>query len=217
MDGCLRRRKRRHRPRLRTFATSPVRGDHRKLISGKWLAAVIGICTSGMAADDGHQISAFIFKYGHPTGKALDDRLSRLFTTGRSLLAWAIGPHVHLSTVDEEQDHRQGRLIVHCSGSPPRPPPFWGWLDLCSGGSWKMGPGIRKNLERGPSFSPTCSVTTILSPSRTKGALLSTKDAIYYVSMIFPWTFLYGQRSLESMRWTVPGWGPRSRIGHSVF
>src|ERR1700693_5060102 len=156
---------------IELLATSPIHDI--EVILGKWLAAVA--LYSGMLLLTALNF-AFIFRYGHPDWKPLAIGYLGLLLQAGALLA--IGTFI--STLTKNQIIAGGATFGVCLL-------LWvlEWVSGYETSTWAK-------------FLSYMSVITHFE-SFAKG-LLATKDAIFYVSVIFLGLFLTA-RSMESLRW----------------
>src|SRR5271165_3880408 len=156
---------------IELLATSPIRDI--EIILGKWLAAVsLYTCMLLVAAVN----FAFLFKYGKPDWKPLLIGYLGLLLQAGALLA--IGTFI--STLTKNQIIAGAATFGVCLM-------LWilEWVSGYETSTWAKVLSYMSVITHFESFA--------------KG-LLATKDAIFYVSMIFLGLFLTA-RSLESLRW----------------
>jgi ABC-2 type transport system permease protein len=158
---------------IELLATSPI--SDFEVILGKWLAAMLLYgCMLLISALN----FAFIFRYGNPDWKPLVIGYLGLYLQAGALLA--IGTFI--STLTKNQIIAGAVTFAVC---------LMLWiLEWASGGGFETG-GWAQVLSY-------MSVTTHYE-SFARG-MLSSKDAIYYVTLIFLGLFLTA-RSMESLRW----------------
>jgi ABC-2 type transport system permease protein len=158
---------------IELLATSPVTDT--EVILGKWLAAMLLYgCMLLLTALN----CAFIFRYGHPDWKPLAIGYLGLYLQAGALLA--VGTFI--STLTRNQIIAGAVTFAVC---------LMLWiLEWASGGGFESA-----------TWAQVLSYMSVIThyESFSKG-MLSTKDAIYYVSVIFLGLFLTA-RSLESLRW----------------
>src|SRR6266446_3416903 len=156
---------------IELLATSPVRDI--EVILGKWLAAVLmyGLMLLTTALN-----FAFLFKYGNPDWKPLAIGYLGLLLQAGALLA--IGTFI--STLTKNQIIAGAVTFAVCLL-------LWilEWVTGFDTATWARVMGYMSVITHFESFS--------------KG-LLDSKDAIFYVTLIFLGLFLTS-RSLESLRW----------------
>jgi len=156
---------------IELLVTSPIRDL--EVILGKWLAAV-GLY-AGMLLLTGLNV-AFIFKYGNPDWKPLAVGYLGLLLQAAALLA--IGTFISSLT--------KNQIIAGAASFGACLLIFvLGWASGYETSAWAQ-------------VLSYMSVTTHME-SFTKG-VLDTKDALYYLTVIFLGLFLTA-RSLESLRW----------------
>jgi ABC-2 type transport system permease protein len=156
---------------IELLATSPIRDV--EVILGKWLAAVA--LYAGMLLLTGLNI-AFVFKYGNPDWKPLAVGYLGLLLQAAALLA--IGTFISSLT--------KNQIIAGAASFGVCLLVFvLGWASGYETSTWAQ-------------VLSYMSVTTHME-SFAKG-VLDSKDAIYYVTVIFLGLFLTA-RSLESLRW----------------
>src|ERR1700738_1510686 len=156
---------------IELLATSPILDI--QVILGKWLAAVVLYgCVLLLTAVN----FAFLFKYGRPGWKPLAIGYLGLLLLAGALLA--IGTFI--STLTKNQIVAGGATFGVCLL-------LWvlEWVSGYDTSTWAKVLSYMSVLTHFESFA--------------KG-LLATKDAVFYVSMIFLGLFLTA-RSLESLRW----------------
>ena len=156
---------------IELLATSPIRDG--EVIFGKWLASVILYATILLFADLNF---IFLFKYGNPDWKPMVIGYLGVLLQAAALLA--IG--IFISTLTKNQ-------IIAGTGT-------FGVCLLIFVLGWVGG----YNYSTWARVMTYISTTTHME-SFLKG-VIDTKDAIYYVSVIFLGLFLTA-RSLESLRW----------------
>ena len=158
---------------IELLATSPI-SDH-EVILGKWLAAMLLYgCMLLVTALN----FAFLFRYGHPDWKPLVIGYLGLYLQAGALLA--IGTFI--STLTRNQIIAGAVTFGVC---------LMLWIL-----EWVRAAASKP--PRGLKFCPTCPSSPTIE-SFSKG-MLSSKDAIFYVSLIFLGLFLTA-RSMESLRW----------------
>jgi ABC-2 type transport system permease protein len=156
---------------IELLATSPIHDID--VIIGKWLAAVILYgCMLGVTGLN----FIFLFKYGHPDWKPLAIAYLGMMLQAAAMLA--IGTFI--STLTKNQIIAGAATFGVCLL-------IWvlGWVSGYENATWAQ-------------VLSYMSVTTHME-SFSKGLLVS-KDAVYYVSLIFLGLFLTA-RSMESLRW----------------
>ena len=158
---------------IELLATSPI--SDLQIILGKWLAAMLlyGAMLLISALN-----FAFLFRYGNPDWKPLLIGYLGLYLQAGALLA--IGTFI--STLTKNQIIAGAVTFAAC---------LMLWiLEWASGGGYDTG-----------TWTQVLSYMSVIThyESFAKG-MLSSKDAIYYVTMIFLGLFLTA-RSLESLRW----------------
>src|SRR5580693_140204 len=156
---------------IELLATSPV--HDLEVILGKWLAAMVLYgCMLLVTALN----FAFIFRYGHPDWKPLVIGYLGLYLQAGALLA--VGTFI--STLTKNQIIAGGATFGVCLL-------LWvlEWVSGYETATWAQVLSYMSVITHFESFA--------------KG-LLATKDAIFYVSMIFLGLFLTA-RSMESLRW----------------
>lgn len=156
---------------IELLATSPIRDA--EVILGKWLAAVA--LYAGMLLLTGLNI-AFVFKYGNPDWKPLAVGYLGLLLQAAALLA--IGTFI--SSLTKNQIIAGAATFGVCLLVF-----VLGWASGYETSTWAQ-------------VLSYMSVTTHME-SFAKG-VLDSKDAVYYVTVIFLGLFLTA-RSLESLRW----------------
>lgn len=156
---------------IELLATSPI--SDMEVILGKWFAAVV--LYSGMLLLTALNF-AFIFKYGHPDWKPLAIGYLGLLLQAGALLA--IGTFI--STLTKNQIIAGGATFGVCLL-------LWvlEWVSGYETSTWAKVLSYMSVITHFESFA--------------KG-LLATKDAVFYVSVIFLGLFLTA-RSMESLRW----------------
>jgi len=158
---------------IELLATSPV--SDAQIIVGKWLGAMLLYgCMLLITAVN----FAFLFKYGNPDWKPLVIGYLGVYLQGGALLA--VGTFI--SSITKNQIVAGAVTFCVC---------LLLWvLEWASGGGYETGTWAQ--------VLSYMSVTTHYE-SFAKG-MLSSKDAIYYVTLIFLGLFLTA-RSMESLRW----------------
>lgn len=158
---------------IELLATSPI--SDLEVILGKWLAAMLLYgCMLLVTALN----FAFIFKYGNPDWKPLAIGYLGLYLQAGALLA--VGTFI--STLTKNQIIAGAVTFAVC---------LMLWiLEWVSGGGFETA-----------KWAQVLSYMSVIThyESFSKG-MLSTKDAIFYVSLIFLGLFLTA-RSMESLRW----------------
>jgi ABC-2 type transport system permease protein len=158
---------------IELLATSPI--SDFEVILGKWLAAMLLYgCMLLISALN----FAFIFKYGNPDWKPLVIGYLGLYLQAGALLA--VGTFI--STLTKNQIIAGAVTFAVC---------LMLWiLEWASGGGFETG-----------TWAQVLSYMSVIThyESFAKG-MLSSKDAIYYVTLIFLGLFLTA-RSMESLRW----------------
>jgi ABC-2 type transport system permease protein len=158
---------------IELLVTSPI--TDMEVILGKWLAAMLLYgCMLLVTALN----FAFLFKYGHPDWKPLVIGYLGLYLQAGALLA--VGTFI--STLTKNQIIAGAATFAVC---------LMLWvLEWVSGGGFENA-----------KWAQVLSYMSVIShyESFAKG-MLSSKDAIYYVSLIFLGLFLTA-RSMESLRW----------------
>jgi len=158
---------------IELLVTSPI--TDMEVILGKWLAAMLLYgCMLLVTALN----FAFLFKYGHPDWKPLVIGYLGLYLQAGALLA--VGTFV--STLTKNQIIAGAVTFAVC---------LMLWvLEWVSGGGFETA-----------KWAQVLSYMSVINhyESFAKG-MLSSKDAIYYVSLIFFGLFLTA-RSMESLRW----------------
>src|SRR5437868_999779 len=158
---------------IELLITSPI--TDMEIILGKWLAAMLLYgCMLLLTALN----FAFLFKYGHPDWKPLVIGYLGLYLQAGALLA--VGTFI--STLTKNQIIAGAVTFAVC---------LMLWvLEWVSGGGFETA-----------KWAQVLSYMSVIShyESFAKG-MLSSKDAIYYVSLIFFGLFLTA-RSMESLRW----------------
>jgi ABC-2 type transport system permease protein len=158
---------------IELLITSPI--SDLEIILGKWLAAML--LYGGMLLVTALNF-AFLFKYGHPDWKPLVIGYLGLYLQAGALLA--VGTFI--STLTKNQIIAGAVTFAVC---------LMLWvLEWVSGGGFETA-----------KWAQVLSYMSVIShyESFSKG-MLSSKDAIYYVSLIFFGLFLT-TRSMESLRW----------------
>lgn len=158
---------------IELLATSPI--SDAEVILGKWLAAMLLYgCLLLITALN----FAFIFKYGNPDWKPLAIGYLGLYLQAGALLA--IGTFI--STLTKNQIIAGAVTFGVCLM-------FW-ILEWASGGGFDNG-----------TWTQVLSYMSVIThyESFAKG-MLSSKDAVYYLTLIFLGLFLTA-RSMESLRW----------------
>jgi ABC-2 type transport system permease protein len=156
---------------IELLATSPIRDL--EVIAGKWLAALtLYACMLLLTLLN----LAFVFKYGQPDWKPVAVAYLGMLLQAAGMLA--VG--MFISTLTKNQIIAGAATFGACLV-------LWvmGWTSGYESATWAQ-------------VLSYMSVTTHMEPF-SKG-VLATKDAIYYVSLIFLGFFLTA-RSLESLRW----------------
>ncbi|HEY6448797.1 MAG TPA: ABC transporter permease [Acidobacteriaceae bacterium] len=156
---------------IELLATSPVRDS--EIILGKWLAALLLYCW--LLLYTGLNF-AFLFRYGHPDIKTMGVAYLGLVLQGAALLA--VG--TFLSTLTRNQIIAGVTTFAACLL-------LWvfSWVSSYNSATW----------------ATVLSYLSVLSHSESFGrGVLSLKDNVYYLSIIFLGLFLT-TRSLESLRW----------------
>jgi ABC-2 type transport system permease protein len=158
---------------IELLATSPIRDL--EVILGKWLAAMVLYgCMLLVTALN----FAFIFRYGHPDWKPLVIGYLGLYLQAGALLA--VGTFI--STLTRNQIIAGAATFAVC---------LMLWiLEWVSGGGFENA-----------TWAQVLAYLSVIThyESFSKG-MLSSKDAIFYVSLIFLGLFLTA-RSMESLRW----------------
>lgn len=158
---------------IELLVTSPI--TDMEVILGKWLAALLLYgCMLLVTALN----FAFLFKYGHPDWKPLVIGYLGLYLQAGALLA--VGTFI--STLTKNQIIAGAVTFAVC---------LMLWvLEWVSGGGFETA-----------KWAQVLSYMSVINhyESFAKG-MLSSKDAIYYVSLIFFGLFLTA-RSMESLRW----------------
>jgi len=158
---------------IELLVTSPI--TDMEVILGKWLAAMLLYgCMLLVTALN----FAFLFKYGHPDWKPLVIGYLGLYLQAGALLA--VGTFI--STLTKNQIIAGAVTFAVC---------LMLWvLEWVSGGGFETA-----------KWAQVLSYMSVIShyESFAKG-MLSSKDAIYYVTLIFFGLFLTA-RSMESLRW----------------
>lgn len=158
---------------IELLATSPI--SDFEVILGKWLAAMLLYgCMLLISALN----FAFIFKYGNPDWKPLVIGYLGLYLQAGALLA--VGTFI--STLTKNQIIAGAVTFAVC---------LMLWiLEWASGGGFETG-----------TWAQVLSYMSVIThyESFAKG-MLSSKDAIYYLTLIFLGLFLTA-RSMESLRW----------------
>lgn len=156
---------------IELLATSPIHDI--EVIIGKWLAAVT--LYSCMLLTTALNV-AWVFKYGQPDWKPVAIAYLGMILQAAGMLALGM----FISTLTKNQIIAGGATFGVCLL-------IWvlGWVSSYESSTWAQ---VMSYL----------SVTTHME-SFAKG-LLDSKDAIYYVSLIFLGLFLTA-RSMESLRW----------------
>jgi ABC-2 type transport system permease protein len=158
---------------IELLVTSPI--TDMEVILGKWLAAMLLYgCMLLVTALN----FAFLFKYGHPDWKPLVIGYLGLYLQAGALLA--VGTFI--STLTKNQIIAGAATFAVC---------LMLWvLEWVSGGGFETA-----------KWAQVLSYMSVINhyESFAKG-MLSSKDAIYYVSLIFFGLFLTA-RSMESLRW----------------
>lgn len=156
---------------IELLVTSPIRDI--EVILGKWLAALL--LYGGMLFLTALDL-LFVFKYGQPDWKPVAVAYLGMILQAAGMLA--VG--MFISTLTKNQIIAGGATFGVCLL-------IWvlGWVSSYESSTWAQ-------------VMSYMSVTTHME-SFSKG-LLDTKDAVYYVSLIFLGLFLTA-RSMESLRW----------------
>jgi ABC-2 type transport system permease protein len=158
---------------IELLATSPI--NDLEVILGKWLAAMVLYgCMLLVTALN----FAFIFRYGHPDWKPLVIGYLGLYLQAGALLA--VGTFI--STLTKNQIIAGAATFAVC---------LMLWiLEWVSGGGFENA-----------TWAQVLAYLSVIThyESFSKG-MLSSKDAIFYVSLIFLGLFLTA-RSMESLRW----------------
>jgi ABC-2 type transport system permease protein len=158
---------------IELLATSPI--SDLEVILGKWLAAMLLYgCMLLVTALN----FAFVFKYGNPDWKPLAIGYLGLYLQAGALLAIC----TFISTLTKNQIIAGAASFAVC---------LMLWiLEWVSGGGFETA-----------KWAQVVSYMSVIThyESFSKG-MLSSKDAIYYISLIFFGLFLTA-RSLESLRW----------------
>ena len=160
---------------IELLTTSPI--TDMEIILGKWLAAMLLYgCMLLLTALN----FVFLFKYGHPDWKPLAIAYLGIYLQAGALLA--IGTFI--STLTKNQIIAGAVTFAVCLM-------LWivGWVSVSGGGY---------DSSKWATVLSYLSFTTHYE-SFSKG-MLSSKDAIFYVSLIFFGLFLTA-RSMESLRW----------------
>lgn len=156
---------------IELLTTSPVRDM--EVIVGKWFAATILYCWLLLYSGISF---CFLFIYGHPDWKPLAVAYLGLILQGAALLALG----TFISTLTRNQ-------IVAGAGTFAACLLLWvfAWVSSYNAAGWA---GVLSYL-------------SIITHYESFGrGVLSSKDGVYYVSVIFVGLFLTA-RSLESLRW----------------
>jgi ABC-2 type transport system permease protein len=156
---------------IELLATSPVRDM--EVILGKWFAATILYCW--LLAYAGISFG-FLFIYGHPDWKPLAVAYLGMILQGAAMLALGI----FISTLTRNQ-------IIAGAGTFAACLLLWvfSWVSSFNAAGWAQ----------------VLSYLSIISHFDSFGrGILSSKDLIYYASVIFLGLF-FTARSLESLRW----------------
>jgi len=156
---------------IELLVTSPVRDS--EVILGKWLAAVL--LYAGMLLVTGLNF-AFLFKYGNPDWKPMAIGYLGVLLQAAAMLALG----TFISTLTKNQIIAGAATFAVCLLLF-----VLGWAGGYESATWAQ-------------VMNYMAVTTHMD-SFAKG-VLDTKDALYYVSVIFLGLFLTA-RSLESLRW----------------
>lgn len=156
---------------IELLATSPVRDV--EIILGKWLSATLLYCWIIIFACINF---VFLFRYGNPDWKPMAVTFLGVFLQGAALLA--IGTFI--STLTKNQIIAAAMTFGACLL-------LWifSWVSSYDSSTWAQ------------VFSYMSVITHFDSFDR---GVLSTKDAVYYLSVIFVGLFLTA-RSMESLRW----------------
>lgn len=156
---------------IELLATSPVRDF--EIILGKWAAATILYCWILIYAGLNF---AFLFRYGHPDWKPMLIGYLGLFLQGAALLALG----TFISTLTKNQI-----IAAACTFGACLLLWVFSWVSGYDSSGWAQVLSYLAVITHFESFG--CGV-------------LSSKDAIYYLSFIFLGLF-FTARSLESLRW----------------
>jgi ABC-2 type transport system permease protein len=156
---------------IELLATSPVRDG--EVILGKWIASVL--LYAGMLLVTGLNF-AFLFKYGNPDWKPMAVAYLGMLLQAAAMLALG----TFISTLTKNQIIAGASTFAVCLLIF-----VLGWAGGYETATWAQ-------------VLNYMSVTTHME-SFTKG-VLDTRDAVYYVTVIFLGLFLTA-RSLESLRW----------------
>jgi ABC-2 type transport system permease protein len=156
---------------IELLATSPVRDS--AIIVGKWLAATLLYCWIILFACINF---VFLFRYGNPDWKPMLITLLGVFLQGAALLA--IGTFI--STLTKNQIIAGALTFGACLL-------LWvfSWVSSYDSSTWAQ------------VFSYMSVITHFDNFDR---GVLSTRDTIYYLSVIFLGLF-FTARSMESLRW----------------
>jgi ABC-2 type transport system permease protein len=156
---------------IELLATSPVRDI--EIIIGKWFSATLLYCWIIVFACINF---VFLFRYGNPVWKPMLVTLLGVFLQGAALLA--IGTFI--STLTKNQIIAAAMTFGACLL-------LWvfSWVSSYDSSTWAQ------------VFSYLSVITHFDTFDR---GVLSTKDAIYYLSVIFVGLF-FTARSMESLRW----------------
>jgi ABC-2 type transport system permease protein len=156
---------------IELLATSPVRDI--EIILGKWFAATLLYCW--LLIYSGINF-AFLFRYGHPDWKPMLVAYLGLLLQGAALLA--IGTFI--STLTKNQIVAAASTFAACLM-------LWvfAWVSSYDSSTW----------------ATVLSYLSVITHFESFGrGVLQSKDAIYYLSVIFLGLF-FTARSMESLRW----------------
>ena len=156
---------------IELLATSPIRDS--EIIVGKWFAAVLLYCW--LLIYSGINF-AFLFRYGHPDWKPMLIGYLGLLLQGAALLA--IGTFI--STLTKNQIVAGAATFGACLM-------LWvfSWVSSYDSSTWALVLSYMSVITHFDSFAR---------------GVLQSKDAIYYLSVIFLGLF-FTARSMESLRW----------------
>jgi ABC-2 type transport system permease protein len=156
---------------IELLATSPVRDI--EIILGKWFAATVLYCWIILYASISF---VFLFRFGNPDWKPMLITLLGVFLQGAALLA--IGTFI--STLTKNQIIAGALTFGACLL-------LWvfSWVSSYDSSTWAQVMSYMSVITHFDSFDR---------------GVLSTKDAIYYLSVIFVGLF-FTARSMESLRW----------------
>lgn len=156
---------------IELLATSPVRDI--EIILGKWFAATLLYCWIILYSCISF---VFLFRYGHPDWKPMVITLLGVFLQGAALLA--IGTFI--STLTKNQIIAGAMTFGACLL-------LWviSWVSNYESATWAQVLSYISVITHFDSFDR---------------GVLSSKDAIYYLSVIFLGLF-FTARSMESLRW----------------